>query len=43
MADASIFTDRERAFLRELIRRDVDFMIVGLAAAALGLAAMAAL
>jgi len=35
VADASIFTDRERAFLRELIRRDVDFMIVGLAAAAL--------
>jgi len=35
VADASIFTDREQAFLRELIRRDVDFMIVGLAAAAL--------
>jgi hypothetical protein len=35
VAAPSIFTDREQAFLCELVRRDVEFMIVGLAAAAL--------
>ena len=35
MAAPSIFTDREQKFLRELVRRDVEFMIVGLSAAAL--------
>ena len=30
-----IFTDREAAFLRELVKNDVDFMIVGLSAATL--------
>lgn len=30
-----IFTDKEAEFLRELVRQKVDFMIVGLAAAAL--------
>lgn len=35
MAAPSIFTARERAFLRELVRNRVEFMIVGLAAAAL--------
>lgn len=35
MAAPSIFTDRERKFLQELVRRDVEFMIVGLSAAAL--------
>ncbi len=35
MAEPSIFTAREQAFLRELVRSRVDFMIVGLAAAAL--------
>jgi len=30
-----IFTDREAEFLRELVRQKVDFMIVGLSAAAL--------
>jgi hypothetical protein len=35
VAAASIFTDRERRFLQELVRRDVKFMIVGLSAAAL--------
>ena len=30
-----IFTDREAAFLRELVKNDVAFMIVGLAAATL--------
>ncbi len=35
MAAPLIFTEREQAFLRELVRNKVDFMIVGLAAAAL--------
>ena len=35
MADGLIFSDPEVEFLRELIRQKVDFMIVGLAAAAL--------
>ena len=35
MAAPSIFTDREQKFLQELVRREVDFMIVGLSAAAL--------
>ena len=35
MAEKSIFTEKEIAFLRELIRQGVPFMIVGLAAAAL--------
>ena len=35
MAAPSIFTDRERKFLQELVRRDVEFMIVGLSAATL--------
>jgi hypothetical protein len=35
VAAASIFTEKEQAFLRELVRERVDFMIVGLAAAAL--------
>jgi len=35
VAAPSIFTDREQAFLRELVRREVEFMVVGLAAAAL--------
>jgi hypothetical protein len=35
VAAPSIFTDREQAFLRELARREVEFMVVGLAAAAL--------
>jgi len=35
VAAPSIFTDRERKFLQELVRRDVEFMIVGLSAAAL--------
>lgn len=35
MAELSIFTEKEEAFLGELVRRDVEFMIVGLAAAAL--------
>ena len=35
MAAPSIFTDREQKFLRELVRRDVEFMIVGLSAAVL--------
>jgi hypothetical protein len=35
VAAASIFTEKEQAFLRELVRQRVDFMIVGLAAAAL--------
>lgn len=35
MAAPSIFTEQEQAFLRELVRQRVDFMIVGLAAAAL--------
>jgi len=30
-----IFTDKEAAFLRELVKNNVDFMIVGLAAATL--------
>jgi hypothetical protein len=35
VAEPSIFTDRERRFLQELVRRKVEFMIVGLSAAAL--------
>lgn len=35
MVGPKIFTEREEAFLRELVRQRVDFMIVGLAAAAL--------
>lgn len=35
MADNSIFTGREIAFLKELHKRGVDYMIVGAAAAAL--------
>ena len=35
MADNLIFTDQEAEFLRELVRQKVDFMIVGLSAAAL--------
>ena len=35
MADPTIFTESEQAFLRELVHRRVRFMIVGLAAAAL--------
>ena len=35
MDTPTILTDREQAFLRELVRRRVGFMIVGLSAAAL--------
>ena len=35
MAKNLIFTDKEAQFLRELVRHKVDFMIVGLSAAAL--------
>lgn len=35
MAEESIFSDKEIAFLRELNREKVDYMIVGLSAAAL--------
>ena len=35
MVENLIFTDREISFLRELVRQDVDFMIVGLSAATL--------
>jgi hypothetical protein len=35
VAEASIFTEREAAFLRELVRQDVAFLVVGLASAAL--------
>ncbi len=35
MAAPSIFTEQELAFLRELVRRRVEFMVVGLSAAAL--------
>jgi predicted nucleotidyltransferase len=35
VAAPPIFTEQEQAFLRELVRQRVDFMIVGLAAAAL--------
>lgn len=35
MADPLIFGDREIEFLKELVRHNVDFMIVGLSAAAL--------
>ncbi len=35
MAAPSIFTEKELAFLRELLRQRVEFMIVGLSAAAL--------
>ena len=35
MAESLIFSDREAEFLKELIRQNVDFMVVGLAAAAL--------
>ena len=35
MAEASIFGDRELEFLQELARQKVEFMIVGLSAAAL--------
>jgi hypothetical protein len=35
VADSSIFGDREMEFLKELVRQKVEFMIVGLSAAAL--------
>jgi predicted nucleotidyltransferase len=35
VADSSIFGDREMAFLKELVGQKVEFMIVGLSAAAL--------
>lgn len=35
MAAPSIFTEKELGFLRELVRHRVDFLVVGLAAAAL--------
>ena len=35
MGDPTIFTEAEQSFLRELNRRGVEYMIVGLAAAAL--------
>ncbi len=35
MADSLIFGDREAEFLKELVRQKVEFMIVGLSAAAL--------
>ena len=35
MGEANIFTEGEARFLRELVRRKVDFMVVGLSAAAL--------
>lgn len=35
MANNLIFNDQEAEFLRELVRQNVDFMIVGLSAAAL--------
>ena len=35
MAAPSIFTEKEQGFLRELVRERVEFMIVGLSAAAL--------
>ncbi len=35
MAEPSIFGDEEAEFLKELVRQKVDFMIVGLSAAAL--------
>lgn len=35
MAAPAIFTEKEKAFLRELNRQGVDYMIVGLSAAAL--------
>ncbi len=35
VAEARIFTEREAAFLRELVRQDVAFLVVGLASAAL--------
>jgi hypothetical protein len=35
VADSLIFGDREMEFLKELVRQKVDFMIVGLSAAAL--------
>ena len=35
MAAPSIFTEQEEGFLRELVRQRVEFMIVGLSAAAL--------
>jgi hypothetical protein len=35
VADSSIFGDRELEFLRELVRQKVEFMVVGLSAAAL--------
>jgi hypothetical protein len=35
VAAPSIFTEQEQAFLRQLVRQRVEFMIVGLAAAAL--------
>ncbi len=35
MEENLIFTDEEAEFLRELVRQKVDFMIVGLSAAAL--------
>jgi hypothetical protein len=35
VADPLIFGERELEFLKELVRRNVDFMIVGLSAAAL--------
>ena len=35
MAAPSIFTEKEQGFLRELVRQRVEFMVVGLSAAAL--------
>jgi len=35
VADSSIFGERETEFLRELVRQKVEFMVVGLSAAAL--------
>lgn len=35
MAAPSIFTEMEQGFLRELVRQRVEFMVVGLSAAAL--------
>lgn len=35
MAENLIFTDKEAGFIKELVRQKVDFMIVGLSAAAL--------
>ena len=35
MAESELFSEKEVAFLKELVRHKVDFMVVGLAAAAL--------